>query len=747
MIGFSVYKQLNQMDCGPTCLRMIARHYGNDIDIAKLRSYAEFNKDGVSLLGIANAAEKIGFKANGVAITFEQLVNEVDRPAILHWQQNHFIVFYKVSKNKIFVADPAKGLITYTPSEFKAKWLSAVDEITGASTGIALLLEPTPDFYEENTGQKNSTKRSWRFLFTYVLHYRRFFVQLILALLLGSLLQLLFPFLTQSIVDVGIQTRDLGYITIILIAQLMLFSGRMLTEFIRSRILLHISVRINLSILSDFWIKLMRLPISYFDAQHTGDTLQRLGDHRRIESFLTGTALNTIFSTFNLVIFSFILLYYNSTIFMVFFAGSLLYFLWIKLFLKFRKKLDYERFDIAAKENTLTMQLVQGMQEIKLQTATQLRRWEWENVQTKLFKLSFKSLSLSQYQQAGALFINEGKNIIITFIVAGLVVKGELTLGTMLAVQYIIGQLNSPVEQLIGFVQAAQDANISLDRLNEIHEMEDEEKPGQTTAFTAGDNPPSFNEGHIAFKNISFTYPGAGNEPVLRNINLLLPEGKTTAIVGASGSGKTTLVKLLLRFYDTYSGEIVIEQNSDYGRQVINFKDISPEYWRKTCGSVMQDGYIFSDTIAGNIAVSDEQPDTHKLLHACKVANILPFIQTLPFGFNTKIGAEGNGISAGQKQRLLIARAVYKNPKYIFLDEATNALDANNEKDIVNNMASFLNHKTVVVVAHRLSTVKNADKIVVLDRGEIIEEGTHETLTILKGKYYELVKNQLELGN
>ena len=735
------------MDCGPTCLRMIFHYYGKDADMVKLRQLTQFNKEGVSLLGIAHAAEKMGFKANGIAITFEQLVNEVDRPAILHWQQNHFIVLYQVAKNKIFVADPAKGLITYTPHDFKAKWLSAVDEVTGEATGIALLLEPTPDFYEENTGQKISTKRSWSFLFNYVLQYKRFFVQLILALLLGLLLQLLFPFLTQSIVDVGIQTRDLGYITIILVAQLMLFSGRMLTEFIRSRILLHISIRINLSILSDFWIKLMRLPISYFDAQHTGDTLQRLGDHRRIESFLTGTALNTIFSTFNLVIFSFILLYYNSTIFMVFFAGSLLYFLWIKLFLKFRKKLDYERFDIAAKENTLTMQLVQGMQEIKLQTATQLRRWEWENAQTKLFKLSFRSLSLNQYQQAGALFINEGKNIIITFIVAGLVVKGELTLGTMLAVQYIIGQLNSPVEQLISFVQTAQDANISLDRLNEIHEMEEEEKPGQITALKAGDNPPSFNEGHIAFKNISFTYPGAGNEPVLRNINFLISEGKTTAIVGASGSGKTTLVKLLLKFYDTYTGQIIIEQNSDHGSQTINFKDISPEYWRKTCGSVMQDGFIFSDTIAGNIAVSDEQPDVQKLLYACKVANILSYIRSLPLGFNTKIGAEGNGISAGQKQRLLIARAVYKNPQYIFLDEATNALDANNEKSIVENMKSFLDHKTVIVVAHRLSTVKNADKIVVLDNGAIIEEGTHETLTALKGKYYELVKNQLELGN
>lgn len=737
------------MDCGPTCLRMISRYYGKEADAVQLRKYAQFNKEGVSLLGIADAAEKIGFKTNGVAITFEQLTGEIDKPVILHWAQNHFVVLYKVSKkkNKLFIADPAKGLITYNEKDFKSKWLSAGYENSGEYTGIALLLEPTPDFHINKTDQTTGSKRSWGFLFQYVLQYKHFFVQLVLALLLGLLLQLSFPFLTQSIVDVGIQTRDLGYITIILIAQLMLFTGRMLTEFIRSRILLHISVRINLSILSDFWIKLMRLPIAYFDAQHTGDTLQRLGDHRRIESFLTGTALNTIFSIFNLVIFSFILLYYNSTIFLIFFAGSLLYFLWIKLFLKFRKKLDYERFDISAKENTLTMQLVQGMQEIKLQTATQLRRWEWENVQTKLFKLSFKSLSLNQYQQAGALFINEGKNIIITFIVAGLVVKGELTLGTMLAVQYIIGQLNSPVEQLIGFVQAAQDANISLNRLNEIHEMEDEEKPWQANVLTQADDDFPSGTPHIAFKNISFTYPGAGNEPVLRNINLHIPEGKTTAIVGSSGSGKTTLVKLLLRFYDTYSGEITLVQNAEDNNQAVSFKDISPEQWRKLCGSVMQDGFIFSDTIAGNIAVSDEQPDKNKLAHACKVANILPFIQSLPLGFNTKIGAEGNGISAGQKQRLLIARAVYKNPKYIFLDEATNALDANNEKSIVANMESFLHNKTVIIVAHRLSTVKNADKIVVLDNGEIIEEGTHETLTRLRGKYYELVKNQLELGS
>ena len=733
MEKFKLYRQPNAKDCGPTCVRMVSKYYGKTINLERLRSTSGFSKEGVSLLGIAEAAENIGFKTKGVQLSFHQLINEATLPAILHWKQNHFVVITpKANKKNITIADPAKGMIIYSKEEFCKQWLSSKDA-NGDETGVALLLEPGSKFYEQEDDSSASSGLGWGSLLRYVKPYKRYFSQVMLALLLGSLIQLVFPFLTQSIVDTGINTQDLSYITIILIAQLMLFFGRTMIEFIRSRLLLHISTRINISILSDFWIKLMRLPISYFDTKQTGDTLQRIGDHKRIESFLTGTALTTIFSIFNLLIFSFVLLSYNQTIFFVFAAGSILYFFWIRFFLRYRRKLDYQRFEIASKENSITMQLIQGMQEIKLHNAEHLRRWEWENMQTRLFKLSFKSLSISQYQQAGAFFINEGKNILITFLVAQLVINGQLTLGAMLAIQYIIGQLNSPVEQLIGFMQTAQDARISLERLNEIHELEEEEPTGKQFNHTLPEDK------SISITNLSYTYPGAGNEPVLRYINLHIPEGKTTAIVGVSGSGKTTLLKLLLRFYEDYKGEINIGKS--------HLKLLSPRFWRNQCGSVMQEGFIFSDSIAKNIAVSDESPDFQKLIHASKAANILSFIESLPLGFNTKIGAEGNGISAGQKQRLLIARAVYKNPHYIFFDEATNSLDANNEKEILENLQEFFKNKTVVVVAHRLSTVKNADNIIVLHEGEIAESGNHEELTRKRGRYYDLVKNQLELGN
>jgi len=559
---------------------------------------------------------------------------------------------------------------------------------------------------------------------------------------MGSLLQLIFPYLTQSIVDTGINTQNVNFIQIVLAAQLMLLFSQTVVEFIRSRILLHISTRINISLLSGFWSKLLRLPMQFFDSKHPGDIIQRIGDHHRIESFLTGTALNTFFSLFNIFIFSFVLLRYSVTIFVIFATGSLLYLGWIQFFLKYRRKLDYQRFAIAAKENNATMQLVYGMQEIKLNNAENTYRWAWEGLQAGLFKLNFKSLSLSQYQQVGAFFINQGKNIFITFVVAKLVIEGSLTLGMMLAIQYIIGQLNGPIEQLIGFSQQAQDAKISLERLNDIHSLEDEEPAPSNSpegrGFRALNHALPKNHS-FSIKNVSFTYPGAGNEPVLNNISLTIPQGKITAIVGMSGSGKTTLVKLLLRFYENYKGDIYLGNAA--------FKTISPKFWRSVSGAVMQDSFIFNDNIRKNITVTDDRVDDQRLINACKTANILSFIEQLPLGFYTKLGAEGNGISGGQKQRIAIARAAYKNPQFIFLDEATNSLDANNEKVILENLQQFFKGKTVVVVAHRLSTVKNADKIIVMDNGEIAEEGTHEELAFKKGKYYELVKNQLELGN
>ena len=728
MNTFKVYRQYDQMDCGPTCLRMIARHYGRNYTMETLRRKSGINREGVSLLGISEAAESIGFRTIGVKLTWGQLKKEAPLPCIVYWDQVHFVVVYKIKNNKVYMADPAKGKVTYPKKRFLQAWLNAKDN--GQATGIALMLYTTPKFYdtEDEQGERLNFGRVLR----YVIPYKNLLFQLALGLLAGSLLQLIFPFLTQAVVDIGINTRDLQFITLVLVAQIMLFIGRTGVEFIRSWILLHISTRINISILSDFLIKLMKLPMGFFDAKMTGDIMQRMEDHRRIQHFLTSQTLNTLFSFMNLLVFSVVLAWYNMLIFGIFLVSSVCYIGWVFLFLKRRRELDYRRFGISSSDQSKVIQLIQGMQEIKLNTCEKQKRWEWERLQARLFRYKIKNLSLSQYQQAGAFVINEGKNIGITFLAAVAVVHGQLTLGAMMAIQYIIGQLNSPIQQLIGFVQSAQDAHISLERLNEIHRQQDEEPEEQLFAHRLPE------QRDLTIENLQFTYPGAGNEPVLQEINLHIPEGKTTALVGMSGSGKTTLVKLLLKFYEPEQGKIRLGER--------NFGTISHRTWRSHCGVVMQDGFIFSDNIARNIAVGEEQPDLQKLEHAVKVANIRSFIDTLPLGFNTKIGAEGNGISQGQKQRILIARAVYKDPDFIFFDEATNALDANNERVIMENLEAFFESRTVVVVAHRLSTVRNADNIVVLDDGKITEQGTHRELVQAEGSYFDLVENQLELG-
>ncbi len=725
------------MDCGPTCIRMVAKYYGRVVSLELLRNRAQYGKAGVSMLGLADAAESIGFKSVGAKLTFEQLIIDAPLPAILHWDHYHFVVLTPEStKNRLIIADPSRGLITLSKEEFVSKWITTKEG--GEGKGTTLLIEPTPylDDLADNITEKfdnNKRKIGKEYLLSFLKDNKSYFFQILLGLLLGSLIQLMLPYLTQSIVDTGINSKSLSFIQIVLAAQLMLLLSQTVVEFMRSRILLHISTKINISLLSGFWSKLLMLPMQFFDSKHPGDIMQRLRDHQRIEKFLTGTALNTIFSILNLSIFSFVLFTYSFYIFGIFLIGSLMYLIWIRFFLAYRRQLDYQHFSIATKEYNATMQLVYGIQEIKLNNAENSFRWRWEGLQAGLFKLNFKNLSLSQYQQIGGFFINQGKNVLITFIVAKLVIEGELTLGMMLAIQYIIGQLNGPIEQLVGFSQQAQDAKISLERLNDIHSLDDEEHINKHYSRHVP------KQHDIILKNVYFSYPGAGNEYVLKNINLTIPQHKITAIVGMSGSGKTTLLKLLLSYYNSYKGEILIGNT--------NIKTISPKFWRSVSGAVLQDSFIFNDNIMKNITITDEMVDEERLSYACKTANILSFIYSLPLGFYTKLGAEGNGISGGQKQRLTIARVVYKDPQFMFFDEATNALDANNEKIILENLQNFFTGKTVLIVAHRLSTVRNADNIVVLDQGEIVEEGTHNELVSHKGKYYELIKNQLELGN
>lgn len=736
---FPTYRQLDSMDCGPTCLRIIAAFYGRIWSLQTLRDKCHISREGVSLLGISDAAEAIGFRTMGVKISFEQLSNEAVLPCVVHWNQRHFIVVYRIEHRRgqtwIHVSDPASGLLRYSKEDFLKSWLSIRAKNSDCDLhkelGVALMMEPTPKFYEEKGEEEQHKGISG--LMKYLRPYKKFIIQLLLAMLTGSIISLILPFLTQSVIDVGIGTSDLKFVVIILIAQVVLTLGQMANELIRGWLMLHMNTRVSISLISDFLAKLMRLPISFFDSKMVGDIMQRIGDHSRIQTFLTSSLLSIVMAVVTFIVYSAVMGGYNLQILGVFLLGSALYICWILLFMKRRRKLDYMRFQEAAANQSSIVQLIGGMQDIKLNGCEKQKRWDWERIQARLFNVSVKGLVLGQTQQVGGTFINQTKNVFISFLAASAVINGDMTLGMMTAMQYILGQLNAPISQFIKFVQETQDANISMERMSEIQERDDEEKSGNEYIREIPDN------ADIVFHNVDFQYNGPHSDKVLDNVDITIPQNKVTAIVGASGSGKTTMIKMMLGFYEPVSGEVLLGGN--------RISEYSPSVWRSQCGTVMQEGFIFSDTIENNIGVSDEMPDMERIRKAVRTANIEDFISGLPLRYNTKIGAEGNGISSGQKQRLLIARAAYRDTKYLFLDEATNSLDADNEKIIMENFASFFRNRTVVIVAHRLSTVKNADKIIVLDKGKVVEQGTHNELTQKWGHYYHLIKNQLELGN
>jgi ATP-binding cassette, subfamily B, bacterial len=728
-MSFPFVKQPDAMDCGPACLKMIAGFYKMNFSLESLRKKCYITREGVSFLGLSEAADSLGFRTLGVKISFEVLNENVPLPCIVHWRQKHFIVVYKIKNDKIWAADPGVGLIKFSRDEFLRNWASTT--IDNKPAGLVLIIEPTPSLFKNDSDREKTS--GFKFLVKYFRFYKKYLYQLVIGLLLGSCIQLVIPFLTQSIVDIGLNNNDIGFIYLILFAQLALVFGRMSVEFIRGWLLLHIGSRVNVAVISGFLQKLMSLPVAFFDTKLTGDILQRIEDNNRIEEFLTSASLNILFSFFNLVVFGIVLAVFSLKILLIFLTGSVLYILWVSLFMKSRARLDHQRFKQMSVSGNKLINIVNGMQEIKLTQSELSMRWDWEKLQASLFGLKVKALSLIQYQSAGATFINEISNVLITIIAATSVLKGEMTLGGMLAVQFIIGQLNVPVSQIIGFFRMSQDAKMSLDRLSEVHNLDDEEPDPEVKIRKLPEKK------DIYFNNLSYQYEGPRSPYALKNIDLFIEENKITAIVGTSGSGKTTLLKMLLGFYQPVEGEILIGD--------LRLSNLSLRIWREKVGAVMQDGFLFPDTIASNIAPGVEEINEERLVRAVEIANIKGFIESLPLGYNTKIGANGHGLSEGQKQRLLISRVIYKNPDIIIFDEATNSLDANNEKVIVENLSEFFIGKTVIVVAHRLSTVRYADKIVVLDNGRIIETGTHDILIGNRGAYFNLVKNQLELGN
>ncbi len=725
--NFPFYHQLEEMDCGATCLRMVARSYGRYYSLEYLRELTYLGKQGVTLLGISDAAELLGLQTLALRTKYDQLRHEIPLPCILPWREDHFVVLYHINDRFVWIADPAAGKFRLRREEFLRRWSDEKQD--DQATGVALVLETTPEFYDRD--REGVDKSSLRYVFQYFVKYRQLLLQLLLGFGLGSAIQIVIPFLIKSLVDIGVQNVDYNFVFLVVMAQFVLFVTQVGMEALRRWILLHVGVRVNISLISDFLIKLTRLPLGFFDTRMTGDLLQRISDHERVQRFFTTTSLSSIFSLINFTAFSLVLYFWNPIVLLIFLGGTLLNLLWVLFFQRRKRELDYKRFDQSSENQSRLIELIDGMQEIKLHNAEKQKRWAWERVQARLFRTSLSTLSIDQAQRTGANLIGESKNLFITLVVATAVLDGTMTLGMLVAIHYIVGQLNGPISRFVEFMRSYQETRISLERMNEIHTKADEEESEKKITIL-----PEL--GDLTMEHVSFRYQGPHSPTVLRNVNVRIPRGRVTAIVGSSGSGKTTLLKLLLGFYQPTDGTVRVGD--------VNLNSIASRLWRARCGIVLQEGYIYSDTVAKNIALGEEIIDKRRLLRAVKMANIQNFIESLPMGYNTPIGQNGIGLSQGQKQRILIARTVYKNPSYIFLDEATTALDAYNEMLVMENLLEYFRGKTVIIVAHRLSTIMNADHVIVVEEGEVVEQGVHSELMYNQGAYYQMVRNQTELG-
>jgi len=724
--SFPAERQLDKMDCGAACLKIIAKYYGKFYSLQYLRDKCGTTREGISLADMSYAAESIGLRTIAISCSIEDLLAKMMFPCILHWNNSHFVVAYKIKNNSLYISDPARGLVKYDLDEAKKHWYKK-----GSEQGSVLVLEPMADFRQRETDEKLERKKTLHNFFAYFRPYKKSLVNIGIVMLITTVLQAVLPFISKSVIDVGIQTKDVQFINIVLIANICILVSIMFSNMVRNWILLHVTARINISIISDFLIKLMKLPITFFENKLVGDILQRANDHERIRNFIMTNGLGMIFSTLSFLIFGVILYIFNVTIFYIFLFGSAIYVLWVMSFLSIRKKLDWEYFDLIARNQSYWVEIVGGMQDIKINNYEMAKRWKWEKIQARLYRVNNRVLSINDTQNVGAQFIDSMKNLCIVFYCAKGVIAGEITFGVMIATQFIIGMLNAPVVQFIQFMVSAQIAQISFQRLNEIHKLPDEdEDTGSNNNILLPANK------SLTLTNLSFQFTPA-SPPVLKNIYLIIPEGKMTAIVGDSGSGKSTLLKLLLRLYQPSYGEIMIGD--------MNINNISLRQWRSRCGAVMQDGKIFNDTILNNIVLEDDNIDYERLRHAVETANISAEIESMPLGYQTPMGEKGRGISGGQKQRILIARALYKDPDYLFFDEATNALDTINEQKIVVALESVFKNRTVIVVAHRLSTIKKADQIIVMKEGRIIEIGNHIGLMEKQGRYYDLVRSQSDI--